>query len=522
MVKQLLIRDVTLRESQEILFSARMTQAHIDQVLPFYKDAGFFALDIWGDTVPENIMRYWGENPWIRVENIKKEVGDKSKLAMLARGRNLLGHAPFPDNIIKDFYEVLEAEGINLIRVYDPLNDADNLKSSIKYIKKFGAVADAAICFTLDPHYSAEQRIVSALHGTPLNKPVFTNEYFVKKAIEMEELGAGMITLEDMNGLMPPARTGEIIRLLKKHLKSPVDFHTNCTAGYGLASTLSAIVNGADIVDTSMWYFAGGKAAPAIELIYIFCKKLGIEVDINLTSISKINAKLLKIRQELASYSVEKELPHAFDPATDSIPTEVDRFFNDAINAARKDNEQDLLLFCRAIESYFNFPSPNTMTGTSLLPAIMIEDIENKLRKLNKTDLLEATLKLIPKVRTDAGLPPLVPPMGKIIATQAIKCAVNQKMGRELYESPTVPYIFLVKGEYGKTPLAVKPEFREQITGSGLEEPFDASNFPLHSIPPDKRPSKNPLVALRDQVLIELYPVLAQSIIDTDIKENPE
>lgn len=98
----------------------------------------------------------------------------------------------------------------------------------------------------------------------------------------MEALGADMITIKDMSGLIPPGRSAEIVRLFKKHLKVPVDFHTHCTPGYGLASVLAAIVNGVDVVDTNIWYFAGGTAAPAIELVYVFCKKMGIELDINM------------------------------------------------------------------------------------------------------------------------------------------------------------------------------------------------------------------------------------------------
>lgn len=142
----------------------------------------------------------------------------------------------------------------------------------------------------------------------------------------MEALGADMITIKDMSGLIPPGRSAEIVRLFKKHLKVPVDFHTHCTPGYGLASVLAAIVNGVDVVDTNIWYFAGGTAAPAIELVYVFCKKMGIELDINMEAIAKINAHLLDIRKELSVFDMAKQLPKPFNPLTDRIPTEIDRF----------------------------------------------------------------------------------------------------------------------------------------------------------------------------------------------------
>lgn len=170
-----------------------------------------------------------------------------------------------------------------------------------------------------------------------------------------------MITLKDMSGLIPPARTAELVRLFKKSLKVPVDFHTHCTPGYGLASVVSAIINGVDIVDTNIWNFAGGPAAPAVELVYIFCKKLGIELDLDMDAIAKINKELLTIRKELSAFDTAKKFPRPFNPVEDSFPAEIDRFFNDAIEAARKDKEDDLLLYCRAIEEYFDFPEPNEL-----------------------------------------------------------------------------------------------------------------------------------------------------------------
>ena len=124
-----------------------------------------------------------------------------------------------------------------------------------------------------------------------------------------------MITLKDMSGLIPPARTAELVRLFKKSLKVPVDFHTHCTPGYGLASVVSAIINGVDIVDTNIWNFAGGPAAPAVELVYIFCKKLGIELDLDMDAIAKINKELLTIRKELSAFDTAKKFPRPFNPA---------------------------------------------------------------------------------------------------------------------------------------------------------------------------------------------------------------
>lgn len=513
MVKKLLIRDVSLRDSQQALFASRISQSQIEELLPAYKNVGFYAVDMWGGSIPDTLMRYLNEDPWARIERTKYYLADSTKLAALIRGRNLLGYTPFPDNIIKDFCMSAIDSGINIIRTYDALNDLDNIKSSVKYIHKFGGLTDCALCYTIDPHFSAEERIISTLQSKPLPRPVFTNEYYVTKAIAMENMGADIVTLEDLNGLMPPARTAEIVHLLKKHLKVPVDFHSHCTAGYALASMLMAILNGVDIIDTSIWYFAGGNSAPAIELIYVFCKKLGIELEINMDAIAQINARLFKIRKELANLDTEPQLPISFNPLTDALPTEIDRFFNDAIEAARNDKENDLILFCHAIEQYFNFPAPNEICQGSNIPVSMYNHISSHLRKSNKQYLLESAMRLIPHVRIDAGLPPLVPPITKIIGSQAINCAINKEEGKPLYDNPTFPFVALIRGEFGKTPIEIKPEFREKITGSREEEPFIPADYTMQENDNNVQLGRPLAENQKEILLLELFPTMAESFL---------
>ena len=266
MAKKLLIRDLTLRDGQQSAFATRMRQEQIDRVLPFYKDANFYAMEVWGGAVPDSVMRYLNENPWDRLEKIKAAVGDVSKLTALSRGRNLFGYAPYTDEIIDGFCRNAIESGLGIMRIFDALN-VNNVKSTIKYVKKYGGIADCAVCYTIDPHFSTMERIKAALKGKKLPKAVFTDEYFLSKAQQMAALGADMITIKDMSGLIPPKRVAGLIRLFKKHLSIPIDFHTHCTPGYGLASDLSAIVAGADIVDTNIWNYALGTAAPAIDLI---------------------------------------------------------------------------------------------------------------------------------------------------------------------------------------------------------------------------------------------------------------
>ncbi|WP_099465402.1 carboxylase [Parabacteroides provencensis] len=513
MVRKLLIRDLTLRDGQQSAFATRMSQKQIDRVLPYYKDAGFYAMEVWGGAVPDSVMRYLNENPWERLEKIKAIIGDASKLTALSRGRNLFGYNPYTDEIIDGFCRNAIQSGISIMRIFDALNDVDNIKSTIRYVKKYGGKADCAVCYTIDPHHSAVERIKAALHGHPLHKPIFTDEYFLNKALLMESLGADMITLKDMSGLIPPGRTAELIRLLKKNLKVPVDFHTHCTPGYGLASVLMAIVNGADIVDTNIWNFAGGPAAPAVELVYIFCRKMGIELDLNMEAVARINAELLEIRKELSAFDTAKKLPKHFDPLEDKIPAEINRFFNDAIEAARKDKEDDLLLYCHAIEEYFDFPEPNDLVKKAQIPGGMYTNMVAQLKQLGQSDLLEKAMSLIPQVRMDAGLPPLVTPTSQIIGAQAVSCALDEENGRPMYSNPSNQFIALVRGEYGKTPVPVDPAFRLKIAGISDEMPYDGSTYVMQENPVLEESGVLLAENEKEILLLELFPTVARTFL---------
>ena len=189
MAQKLLIRDLTLRDGQQSSFATRMTQQQIDRVLPFYKDANFYAMEVWGGAVPDSVMRYLNENPWDRLEKIKAVVGNVSKLTALSRGRNLFGYAPYTDEIIEGFCRNSIESGLGIMRIFDALNDVNNVKSTIKYVKKYGGIADCAVCYTIDPKYP-KLGLLDKLKGKKNPEPVFTNAYFLDKAKQMAALGA--------------------------------------------------------------------------------------------------------------------------------------------------------------------------------------------------------------------------------------------------------------------------------------------------------------------------------------------
>ena len=513
MARKLLIRDLTLRDGQQSSFATRMNQNQVDRVLPFYKDAKFYATEVWGGAVPDSVMRYLNENPWDRLEKIKAVIGDVSKLTALSRGRNLFGYAPYTDEIIEGFCKNAIESGLGIMRIFDALNDVNNVKSTIKYVKKYGGMADCAVCYTIDPKYP-KLSLIDKLKGKKNPEPVFTNEYFLNKAKEMEALGADMITIKDMSGLINPARISEMMQLFKSNLKIPVDFHTHCTPGYGLGAVLSAIVHGVDIVDTNIWNFAGGPAAPAIELIYIFCKKLGIELDVNMEAVAKINKELYTIRKELEAYDAVKQFPNPFNPLTDTLPANIDKLFDDAIAAAKSNNEEALLKACHAIEAYFNFPKPNELVKKAEVPGGMYTNMVAQLKQLNSMEILEDAMKLIPTVRLAAGLPPLVTPTSQIVGAQAVNCALDIKNGKPMYSNVSNQFVALVKGEYGKTPVPVDPEFRLKIAGTREEIPYDTSKYQMQENPVLTEFGGVKLAENEKEVLLmELFPAVAKNFL---------
>lgn len=524
MARNLKIRDLTLRDGQQSSFATRMNQAQIDRCLPYYKDANFYAMEVWGGAVPDSVMRYLNENPWTRLETIHKAIGNVSKLTALSRGRNLFGYSPYTDEIIDGFCRNAIESGLGIMRIFDALNDVDNVKSTVKYVKQYGGIADCAVCYTVDPKYP-EPTFMQRLMGKKKHEQVFTDAYFLDKARQMAALGADMITIKDMSGLIPPRRVATLVKLFKQHLSIPVDFHTHCTPGYGLASVLAAIVAGVDIVDTNCWYFGGGTGAPAIELVYVFCQKLGIDLGVNMEAVAKINTQLREIRKELnmSVFGVEKPEPKPFNPLTDKLPAEIDALFDAAIKAAQNDDEEATIDACRKIEAYFGFPAPNELVQKAEIPGGMYSNMVAQLKQLKSEEILPRAMELIPSVRLAAGLPPLVTPTSQIVGAQAVNCALDEKAGRPMYTNKSSQFVGLVKGEYGKTPVKIDPEFRFKICGVREETPYDTSKYQMQPNPELPEAGGVKLAANEKEVLLlELFPLVAKAFLTEQKKKAYE
>jgi len=519
MNKTLKIRDLTLRDGQQSLFATRMNQSQVDRVLPMFKDAGFYAMEVWGGAVPDAIMRFLQENPWERLESIHREIGTVSKLTALSRGRNLFGYSPYPESVIEGFNRNAIQSGISIMRIFDALNDINNIQSTIGYVKAHGGIADCCVCYTIDPKFSLKERARAFWQMKKLSRRIFRTTYFVDKAKELEAMGADMITIKDMAGLVPPAKAAKIISRMKQELSIPIDFHTHCTPGYGLASTLVAIVNGVDIVDTSILNFSGGPAAPSFEIVQIFCDKLGIDTGVNREVIGRINLELAEIRKEMADIDTYT-FPRPFDLASDSLPADIDALFDKAIECAQKMDEDALLETTQAIERWFGHPEPNEEVKRAEIPGGMYTNMLSQLKQLKLDHLLTRVLEVVPVVRLAAGCPPLVTPTSQIVGAQAVNYVLDENKGQKPYTTKNNQFVSLVKGEYGKTPIEIDPDFRELICGVKEETPYNIENYKKQPNPKIETAGDRLLAENeKEELLLELFPQVAATYL-SETKER--
>ncbi|MCP5453642.1 MAG: carboxylase [Spirochaetaceae bacterium] len=514
MAKRLLIRDLTLRDGQQSQFATRMNQDQVDRVLPFYREARFYAMEVWGGAVPDSVMRFLNESPWTRLESIRDGVAGASKLTALSRGRNLFGYNPYPDSVIEGFCRNSVKSGIDIMRVFDALNDVDNMTSTIRFVKENGGMADCAVCYTVDPKFTFGDRVGAFFKGKKIPGTLFGVPYFVRKAKELAAAGADMITIKDMAGLVDPATSAELIKALKAEVGVPIDLHTHCTPGYGTASVLMAMVSGVDIVDTVIMNFSGGPAAPAFEIIQLLADRLGVDTGVDIAAVASINRELRGIRAELAKFDQFKRLPPEID-LTDYEPSpELRSMLDGAAEAATAGRIDETLRLCQAIEAAFNYPEPDEIVKRAQIPGGMYTNMMSQLKEAKLEQHLEEVLQIVPQVRLDAGVPPLVTPTSQIVGVQAVNCIVDKTQGKPFYSNVSKNFMELVKGSYGRTPFPVDPAFREKIAGVRDEVPYDTSKYKKQDNP-ELADSGGLRLALneKEELLLELFPSVADKFL---------
>ncbi len=399
MAKPVKITETILRDAHQSLIATRMTTEEMLPIVEKLDKIGYHSLEAWGGATFDSCLRFLNEDPWERLRKIK----DKAKntpLQMLFRGQNILGYRHYADDVVEYFVQKSIANGIDIIRIFDALNDVRNLQTAINATKKEGGHVQAAISYTISP-----------VHDIP---------YFVKLAKEFENCGADSICIKDMAGLLVPYEAEKLVRELKNTVKIPIQLHTHYTSGVASMTYLKAIEAGVDVVDCALSPLALGTSQPATEPLVKTLEGTEFDTGINLDALT-----------ELADY---------FKPMR---------------------------------EKYLASGLMNTkVLGVDIntlkyqVPGGMLSNLVSQLKAQGAEDKFDEVLKEIPRVREDLGWLPLVTPTSQIVGTQAV---LNVLMG-ERYKMVSKETKGIVKGEYGRTPVAINDEFRKKIIGD--EEPI--------------------------------------------------
>ena len=388
------ITETVIRDAHQSLIATRMTTDEILPALPLMDKVGYHSIEAWGGATFDACLRFLNEDPWERLRKIRA-AAPKTKLQMLFRGQNILGYKHYADDVVEYFVQKSIANGIDIIRIFDALNDVRNLQTAINATKKEGGHVQAAISYTISP-----------VHDIP---------FFVKLAKEYENCGADSICIKDMAGLLIPYEAEKLVRELKSAVKIPIQLHTHYTSGVASMTYLKAIEAGVDVVDCAISPFAMGTSQPATEPLVKTLEGTEFDTGLDLSLLSEIADYFKPIR--------EKYL------ANGTMSTKV---LGVDINTLKYQ-----------------------------VPGGMLSNLVSQLKQQGKEDKLDEVLKEIPKVREDLGWLPLVTPTSQIVGTQAV---LNVIMG-ERYKMISKETKGIVRGEYGRTPVPIKEEFRKMVIG---------------------------------------------------------
>lgn len=260
--------ETVLRDANQSLIATRMPFEAFEPILSTMDKAGYYSLECWGGATFDSCLRYLNEDPWERLRKIRKACPN-TKLQMLLRGQNLLGYKHYPDDVVRLFVKKSVENGIDIIRIFDALNDVRNIQVAVDETLKNGAHASGTICYTLSPIHNLEN--------------------YVKLAKDIEALGVQSICIKDMAGIMSPKEGYELVKALKENVKVPIVVHTHSTTGLGFMTLLKCVEAGADVIDSSISCFSGGTSQPATETLVYALKQLGYEVPVDEKVCKEIN-----------------------------------------------------------------------------------------------------------------------------------------------------------------------------------------------------------------------------------------
>ncbi len=394
------ITETVLRDAHQSLIATRMTLDEMFPVLEAMDAVGFYSAEVWGGATFDACLRFLDEDPWERLRIIRKHMPN-TKLQMLFRGQNMLGYRHYADDVLAYFVQKSVANGIDILRIFDALNDIRNLEAAIKATKKEGAHLQGVLSYT--------------------TSPVHTVASFVEFAKQLENAGADSICIKDMAGLITPYVAEELVTALKGSVKIPIQLHSHYTSGLASMACLKAIEAGVDGIDTAMSPLALGTSHPATESMVAALMGTQYDTGLDLKKLDIVRAYIAKLRDKYLG--------------------------NGLLNPVLLGVDANTLLY--------------------QVPGGMLSNLVSQLKQAGKSDQLEEVLREVPNVRKDSGYPPLVTPTSQIVGTQAV---YNVIMG-ERYKTVTKEFKGLVRGEYGRTPVPIDPEFRKRIIGD--EKPID-------------------------------------------------
>lgn len=393
MSNPLKITDTILRDAHQ---SQAATRMRLEDMLPACEQLdkiGYWSLECWGGATFDSCMRFLNEDPWERLRALKKALPN-TKLQMLFRGQNILGYKHYADDVVDAFVKKSIENGIDVIRIFDALNDTRNLKAAINATKKYGGICEAAISYTVSP--------------------VHNEEYFVKLAKELEQMGADTICIKDMANLLLPYEAASLVKKLKASVKIPIHLHTHNTTGTGDMVYLKAAEAGVDIVDTALSPLANGTSQPATEALVATLKGTDRDTGMDISDFTEAAAHFRKVADKLKAEGI-------LDPKVLNV---------------------------------------DVKTLIYQVPGGMLSNLLSQLKQAGAEDKLYDVLAEVPNVRKDFGYPPLVTPTSQIVGSQAV---LNVLMGR--YATFPKESKALLRGEYGRLPAPVNEEVRKKALG---------------------------------------------------------
>ena len=394
--KPLLITDTILRDAHQSQAATRMTIEDMLPALEVLDSIGYYSLECWGGATFDACMRFLNEDPWERLRTLKKGLPN-TKLQMLFRGQNILGYKHYADDVVDAFCRKSIENGINIIRIFDALNDVRNLEQAIKSTKKYGGEVEATLSYTISPIHS--------------------EAYFVKLAKELEQMGADAICIKDMANLLLPMEAYSLVKALKETVSVPIHLHTHNTSGTGDMTLLMAAYAGVDIVDTALSPMANGTSQPATESLVATLRGTPRDTGLDLSKMSDAAVHFRKVAQRLQDAGILD--PKVLRVDTNTLLYQVpggmlSNLISQLKQAGKEDKYYDVLAEIPRVRKDFGYPplvTPSSqIVGTQAVMNVIMGERYKAFPKESKA-MLRGEYGKLPgevneEVRAKAGIAP--------------------------------------------------------------------------------------------------------------------